>query len=75
MRSQTQSARTRRPVLPEDPDGIAAQLTRLLVGQPEAIETIIPYIQMHQAGLAPEGRPMGVVLLLGPDGDGQDAHC
>lgn len=71
MRSQTQSGRTRRPVLPEDPDGLAAQLTRLLVGQPEAIDTIIPYIQMHQAALGPEGRPMGVVLLLGPTGTGK----
>lgn len=71
MRSQSQSGRTRRPILPEDPDGLAAQLGHLLVGQPEAIETIIPYIQMHQAGLAPEGRPMGVVLLLGPTGTGK----
>src|SRR5690349_13696528 len=71
MRSQNQSGRTRRPILPEDPNGLAAQLTDLLVGQPEAIETIIPYIQMHQAGLAPEGRPMGVFLLLGPTGTGK----
>ncbi len=71
MRSQNLSGRTRRPVLPEDPDGLAAQLRDLLVGQPEAIETIIPYIQMHQAGLAPEGRPLGVVLLLGPTGTGK----
>ena len=26
---------------------------------------------MHQAGLAPEGRPVGVVLLLGPTGTGK----
>lgn len=71
MRSQTQSGRTKRPVLPEDPDGLAARLGRLLVGQPEAIDTIIPYIQMHQASLAPEGRPIGVVLLLGPTGTGK----
>lgn len=71
MRSQNQLGRTRRPVVPEDPDGLAAQLSQLLVGQPEAIETIIPYIQMQQAGLAPEGRPMGVVLLLGPTGTGK----
>ncbi len=50
---------------------MAAQLDNLLVGQPEAIETIIPYIHMHQAGLAPEGRPIGVVLLLGPTGTGK----
>lgn len=58
-------------VLKRDPDGLAAHLGRLLVGQTEAIDTIIPYIQMQQAGLAPEGRPMGVVLLLGPTGTGK----
>lgn len=50
---------------------MAAQLHDLLVGQPEAIETIIPYVLMHQAGLGPEGRPIGVVLLLGPTGTGK----
>jgi ATP-dependent Clp protease ATP-binding subunit ClpA len=49
-------------------------MNELLIGQPEAIETIIPYIQMHQAGLSPEGRPLGVVLLLGPHGYRQDTH-
>lgn len=32
---------------------------------------IVPYIQMHQASLAPEGRPVGVFLLLGPTGTGK----
>jgi ATP-dependent Clp protease ATP-binding subunit ClpA len=32
---------------------------------------IVPYIQMHRAGLAPEGRPVGVFLLLGPTGTGK----
>jgi ATP-dependent Clp protease ATP-binding subunit ClpA len=50
---------------------LAARLSELLVGQPEAIETIIPYIQMHQAGLSPEGRPLGAILLLGPTGTGK----
>ena len=71
MRSQIQSVRTKRASLPEDPGGLAAQLHHLLVGQPEAIDTIVPYIQMQQAGLAPEGRPVGVVLLLGPTGTGK----
>jgi ATP-dependent Clp protease ATP-binding subunit ClpA len=71
MRANTNSGRTRRPVLPEDPEGLAARLAELLVGQPEAIDTIIPYVQMYQAGLAPEGRPLGVVLLLGPTGTGK----
>ncbi len=71
MRSYNLSGRNRRPILPEDPAGLATRLGDLLIGQPEAIETIIPYIQMHQAGLAPEGRPIGVVLLLGPTGTGK----
>lgn len=71
MRSHIQSTRSKRASLPEDPGGLAAQLHQLLVGQPEAIDTIVPYIQMQQAGLAPEGRPVGVVLLLGPTGTGK----
>lgn len=70
LRSQTVTAR-RRSLPPDDPDGLAERLAQLLVGQPEAIETIVPYIQMHQAGLSPEGRPVGVVLLLGPTGTGK----
>jgi ATP-dependent Clp protease ATP-binding subunit ClpA len=71
MRSQVPSMRSKRTSLPEDPGGLAAQLLELLVGQPEAIDTIVPYIQMQQAGLGPEGRPVGVVLLLGPTGTGK----
>jgi len=32
---------------------------------------IVPYVEMYQAGLAPEGRPAGVFLLLGPTGTGK----
>ena len=71
MRSQNVVARTRKPVLTEDPDSLGAQLRKLLVGQPEAIETIVPFVEMHQAGLSPEGRPVGVVMLLGPTGTGK----
>jgi ATP-dependent Clp protease ATP-binding subunit ClpA len=65
------NAGKRRPVLPEDSGSLASKLAELLIGQPEAIDTISPYIQMHQAGLSPEGRPIGVVLLLGPTGTGK----
>ncbi len=71
MRSYTLTGRTRRPILPESGDGLTERLTDLLIGQPEAIQTIVPYVQMHQAGLSPEGRPVGVVLLLGPTGTGK----
>jgi ATP-dependent Clp protease ATP-binding subunit ClpA len=71
MRVNTLPGRTKRPVVPESPDSLTARLQELLVGQPEAIDTIVPYVQMQQAGLAPEGRPVGVVLLLGPTGTGK----
>ena len=32
---------------------------------------IVPYVEMYQAGLSPEGRPAGVFLLLGPTGTGK----
>lgn len=50
---------------------IARALARRVIGQPKAAETIVPYVQMHLAGLAPEGRPAGVFLLLGPTGTGK----
>ena len=46
-------------------------LSQKVVGQPAALKYIVPYIQMAQAGLAPEGRPVGVFLLLGPTGTGK----
>jgi ATP-dependent Clp protease ATP-binding subunit ClpA len=42
-----------------------------IIGQPDAVNGIVPFIRMYQAGLAPEGRPAGVFLLLGPTGTGK----
>jgi ATP-dependent Clp protease ATP-binding subunit ClpB len=50
---------------------LADQLGELLVGQSEAIEEIIPFIEAHLSGLAPEGRPAGVAMLLGASGSGK----
>jgi ATP-dependent Clp protease ATP-binding subunit ClpA len=50
---------------------IAEVLASKLVGQPNAIEAIVPYVRMHDANLAPPGRPVGVFLLLGPTGTGK----
>ncbi|MEO8100139.1 MAG: AAA family ATPase [Acidobacteriota bacterium] len=47
------------------------QLEARVVGQPLALREIVPYIRMHRAGLAPDGRPVGVFLLLGPTGTGK----
>jgi ATP-dependent Clp protease ATP-binding subunit ClpA/CheY-like chemotaxis protein len=55
-----------------DPTGdLSRVLSQKVVGQPDATRIIVPYIQMFQAGLAPENRPVGVFLLLGPTGTGK----
>lgn len=46
-------------------------LSERIVGQPDALEAIVPRIQLYQAGLNPEGRPAGVFMLLGPTGVGK----
>src|SRR6266704_1999589 len=54
----------------EQPDLISI-LSSKVVGQPNVINMIVPYVEMFQAGLAPENRPVGVFLLLGPTGTGK----
>src|SRR5437588_11753618 len=63
-------SRTRKPA-PDLVEDLTAVLSRKVVGQPTATKVIVPYIQMYQAGLAPEGRPVGIFLLLGPTGTGK----
>lgn len=46
-------------------------LSRKIVGQPDALQFIVPYVQMFQAGLNPPERPAGIFLLLGPTGTGK----
>jgi ATP-dependent Clp protease ATP-binding subunit ClpA len=53
------------------PSDITTLLSKRVVGQASALDAIVPYVQVYQAGLAPEGRPAGVFLLLGPTGTGK----
>ncbi len=75
MKSNIQSIRQRRWDAPLSASGLSPDLKNLLeqriVGQPNAVGQIVPYVQMHQAGLAPDNRPVGVFLLLGPTGTGK----
>lgn len=57
--------------VPDSPDKLVSLLSQKIVGQPAALKYIVPFVQMYQAGLAPEGRPVGVFLLLGPTGTGK----
>jgi ATP-dependent Clp protease ATP-binding subunit ClpA len=61
------SIRPRRP----PPGSLFDQLANRVIGQPQAMTQIVPYVQMYRAGLAAEGRPVGVFLLLGPTGTGK----
>jgi len=50
---------------------LVSLLSRHVIGQLAATKAIVPYVYMYQSGLAPEGRPAGVFLLLGPTGTGK----
>ena len=56
---------------PTRTDELIGLLSSKVVGQAHALEHIVPSIQLHQSGLAPEGRPVGVFLRLGPTGTGK----
>jgi CheY-like chemotaxis protein len=67
----TQSSGKTRKQNADPVENLTTVLSQKVVGQPAATKVIVPYIQMFQAGLAPEGRPVGVFLLLGPTGTGK----
>jgi ATP-dependent Clp protease ATP-binding subunit ClpA/ActR/RegA family two-component response regulator len=70
MKTLASSAKSKKP--PEaPPNDLVAVLSQKVIGQPAAMKYIVPYVEMFQAGLAPEGRPVGVFLLLGPTGTGK----
>ncbi len=71
MKNPTQPPRARSYSPVEAGNHLGVALAELVVGQPAAVEAIVPYVQMYQAGLTPEGRPAGVFLLLGPSGTGK----
>lgn len=68
-KSSTAAGRAKKAIEPAA--DIAARLSQKVIGQPTALQAIVPYVQIHQAGLSPEGRPAGVFLLLGPTGTGK----
>ena len=70
MMEATKTVAARRSGL-DVPTDLAEALATKLVGQPAAIESIVSYVRMYQANLAPQGRPVGVFLLLGPTGTGK----
>ena len=62
---------SRRNSATEGLDQLEAALSAHIVGQPEAVNAVAPYVRLYQASLSPDGRPVGVFLLLGPSGTGK----
>ena len=52
-------------------EGLLTNLTKLIVGQDEAIQQIVNIYQMHLTGMNAPGRPVGNFLFLGPTGSGK----
>jgi len=50
---------------------LQARLSRLVVGQEEAIREIVDIYQLYRTGLNAPGRPIGNFLFLGPTGCGK----
>lgn len=71
MKSNTIQPRQKKNAPHDEEDILTSRLSQLLVGQDDAIDKVVPYVQMHQANLSPDGRPIGVFLLLGPTGTGK----
>lgn len=50
---------------------INSKFESLVIGQPDVAPTIMPFVELFEAGLSPMNRPIGVFLLLGPTGTGK----
>ena len=52
-------------------ENLENSLRKLIVGQDEAIQSIVNIYQMHLTGMNAPGRPIGNFLFLGPTGSGK----
>lgn len=59
--------------VPYDADTYAESLSRRILGQPEAIRSMVACLTRFKAGLHDPNRPLGVYLFAGPTGVGKTA--
>ncbi len=59
------------PDVPLRLDDVRTFLERRVLGQPEAVETLVERVAMIKAGLTDASRPLGVFLFVGPTGTGK----
>lgn len=69
LQQQHQSREEKR--MTKNSSEVRSALEKAVVGQPQAIDAIIPFLQQYNAGFNPPGRPVGIILLLGPTGTGK----
>ena len=55
----------------EEAEKLYRQLSRLVVGQEEAVREVVDIYQLHRTGMNAPGRPIGAFLFLGPTGCGK----
>ncbi len=54
-----------------DPAALRAFFAQRVIGQPEAVDTLVERVAMIKAGLTDPTRPAGVFLFVGPTGTGK----
>ena len=59
------------PNAPLELDDVREFFTSRVLGQPEAVDTIVERVALAKAGLTDPTRPLGVFLLIGPTGTGK----
>src|SRR5690348_15305264 len=52
----------------EEADKLHRRLSRLVVGQDEAVREVVDMYQLYRTGMHAPGRPIGAFLFLGPTG-------
>lgn len=55
--------------------GLADRLKKRIIGQDEAVESVVRCLKRSRAGLGDHTRPLGVFMLLGPSGVGKTELC
>jgi len=57
--------------VPLNPAAVKAFLEKKIIGQPEAVDTVVDLVTLIKAGLTDPQKPFGVFLFVGPTGVGK----
>jgi ATP-dependent Clp protease ATP-binding subunit ClpC len=57
--------------VPLDREALRVRFESRIIGQPEAVDAVVDLVTLVKAGLTDPGKPMGVMLFVGPTGVGK----